>query len=724
VCKLHRGPFVSSAALAGLAGTKRVLRVQGGGAVRYRIGSDIGGTFTDLVVCNEETGEVAFGKVLTTPEAPARAVLTGIAELLGRLKVSPPAVRQVLHATTLVGNTVIAGSDERVVLLTTKGFRDVLTLGNEYRYDIYDPNLSFPTPLVRRRDTYEVDERILEDGQVLRPLSAAEVERIINSLKEIDALAAVAICLMHSYANATHERQLADGIRLWLPQVAVAISSDVLPQAGEFERSCATVINARTQPLTSRYLDELRSGLREQGLDADLLIMSSTGGLLGAGVAERYPVRLLESGPTAGALGAAFYGRKSGHPNLLSFDMGGTTAKACLIRDGAPLVVNEFEVARKHTFRRGSGYPVRLPAVDMLEIGAGGGSIASVDVRGLIAVGPESAGSLPGPVCYGRGGSRPTVTDANLLLGYLGPKSFLGDDQRFDERAARAALAELGKKVGMTADEVASGIHEVVSHDMANALRTHAIEKGVDFREFTLIAFGGAGPTHACRVASLLGIRRVVVPVGAGVYSAVGLLTAPLRLDLSQTSRMALKKMDEARVTTIYAELEAELLNLLSEAGAGREDIDVVRTADVRYQGQGVALEVEINVPTSAFRIREAFERAYRAQYGWALENADIEVINWRCRGQGRYPALSLDSTKAALGRLIHSHPGERRVLSHGAFFPCPVYTRRSLSAEEVIVGPALVEDPECTTFVPTGATASLDQAHNIVVELTGGSST
>ncbi|MBI3967711.1 MAG: hydantoinase/oxoprolinase family protein, partial [Chloroflexi bacterium] len=649
-------------------------------------------------------------------------------------------VEHVIHATTLVGNAVIQhvshgtapaadgltrqgglSRGARTALVTTKGFRDILTTGREFRYDIYESHLAFPKPIVPRRWRIEVDERITATGQVLTPLAPAEIDRAVQQLAA-GQYEAVAVCLLHSYANPTHEQQLVAAIENAIPDVAVSASSDILAQVGEFERLCATTINAFVQPLVREYLARLEAGLARLGFGGELYVLASNGGLLTVKTAGRYPVRLLESGPVAGALGAGLYGMATERPDLLSFDMGGTTAKACVVRGGAPSATNEFEVARVQRLSKGSGLPIRLPSTDMIEIGAGGGSLARIDQVGLISVGPDSAGAEPGPICYGRGGTQPTVTDANVVLGYLNPDYFLGGAMRLDLAATEAALDALGAKAGLTAVRAAWGIHEIVSQNMANALRTHSIEKGVDYRSFALIAFGGAGPVHAYRIATLLRAPTVIFPWGAGVFSALGMLAAPLRFDLVRTAPTRLDALDARTIGALYEELRSELLGLFDEAGVPREAIELTLTVDMRYVGQGTEIEVPLGDSWSETArpddLAVRFKETYAQLYGWALESAPIEAVSWRCSARGPAPRFGLATQGAP--RSGDAQKGTRRVYLSDelGFQECAVYDRYLLPVGAQIEGPALVEERECTIYVGSGATATVDHFRGIVMTL------
>jgi N-methylhydantoinase A len=681
-----------------------------------RLAVDVGGTFTDFVLADRQTGTLSFGKVLTTPLDPSQGFLSGTSELLESHGPGSGPLDSVVHATTLVGNAIIEHKSFRTALITTEGFADVLTLRREFRYDIYDPHLTFPPVLIPRRFRFEVKERINAKGEVLVPLTREEIARVIR-LVDPDKFDSVAICLLHSYRNSSHERSLEASLHEHYPGLPVSASCDVVAQAGEYERTCAVAINAATQPLTAKYLSNIRSGLAERGLPEEVHCMSSTGGLLTRDTAAKYPVRLLESGPVSGALGAAEYGRLLGKPDLLSFDMGGTTAKACVIRGSMPARVNEFEVARVQRLTKGSGLPVRLPAIDMLEIGAGGGSIARVDEVGLITVGPDSAGASPGPMCYGTGGDHPTVTDANLILGYLDPAYFLGGELVLDAAVASAGFEVLAKKVQDTALRTAWGVHEIVSQNMANALRTHAIEKGVDYRKFSMIAFGGAGPTHAYRIARLLKMNEVIFPVGAGVFSAVGLLSAPLRFDSVRTAPAPLTDLDMNEVEGLFAEMESDLRTLLAAAGVALVQMTFTRSVDLKYTGQANTMELELGRRSfDSDLITEQFNRFYEEQYGWAIRSSPIEAVNWRCWAAGPRPEFTPSvEVSSSSARRAQSH---RRVFisPERGFQDCKVLDRYGISPGARVAGPAIIEERECSIFVGPEASAVIDPSGTIVM--------
>ncbi|HEY5002775.1 MAG TPA: hydantoinase/oxoprolinase family protein, partial [Ktedonobacteraceae bacterium] len=490
----------------------------------YRIGVDIGGTFTDLVVFNDATSSFAVGKTLTTPQDPSQAIETLLLEILSREQIATADVQQLIHGTTLVTNAIIERKGSRTALLATHGFRDSIEIGRENRYELYDLMLEMPQPLVPRYLRFDVPQRTLADGTTLQGLDVTFVEQLARELTE-HKIEAVAIAFLNSFANGNAEREARAAVQRVAPHTRVSISSEVVPEIREFERTSTTITNVYVQDLVERYLHNLQTRLAQIGFTGSLFLMISSGGIVTVDTAIRFPIRLLESGPAAGALAAASYGAACGYEDLLSFDMGGTTAKFCVIDQGQPLTALDFEVDRRYRFKKGSGLPVKVPVIEMIEIGAGGGSIAHIDALGLLKVGPESAGAEPGPVCYGRGGTQPTVTDADLVLGYLDPNYFLGGQLKIDLPAAQQAIqTQIATPLGLSLEEAAWGIHQIVNESMANAARIHTLERGKDPHRFPVFAFGGAGPVHGFRVAQALGSPALIVPLGAGVMSAVGFL--------------------------------------------------------------------------------------------------------------------------------------------------------------------------------------------------------
>src|SRR5256714_1747303 len=593
-----------------------------------RIGVDIGGTFTDLVVFDDATGSFAVGKTLTTPRDPSQAVETLVLEALEREGVAIASVQQLIHGTTLVTNAIIERTGSRTALLATLGFRDSIEIMRENRYELYDLLLEMPQPLIPRYLRFGVPQRTLADGTTLQELDTAFVEQLTRELVA-NGIEAVAIAFLNSFANPSAEREARAIIQRVASGMRVSISSEVVPEIREFERTSTTIANVYVQDRVEKYLRELQARLERIGLTGSLFLILSSGGIVPVDTAMRFPVRLLESGPAGGALAAANYGAACGYNDLLSFDMGGTTAKFCIIDRGQPLIAHEFEVDRRYRLKKGSGLPIKLPVIEMIEIGAGGGSIARIDPLGLLKVGPDSAGAEPGPVCYGRGGSEPTGTDADLGLGYLDPNYFLGGQLAIDLTSPRQALKQrIARPLGISIEEAAWGIHQVVNESMANAARIHTLERGKDPHRFPLFAFGGAGPVHGFRIAKALGSPALIVPFGAGVMSAVGFLTAPLAFDFVRSWPGGIDAMDWQQANALLDEFQAEGQALLEQSSVSPAQIWHQRAADIRYVGQGH----EIQVPLPGGRldsesipgIVRSFEETYRRLYERLSESVPL----------------------------------------------------------------------------------------------------
>ena len=689
---------------------------------RVAIGVDIGGTFTDVVLIEDATGRAYSAKVLTTPDHPATAVLEGVNATLAQAGAAHADARTIVHGTTLATNAIIQRRGARTALLTTAGFRDALETARELRYDLYDLFIEFPEPLVPRRHRIGVEERTRYDGEILVAVDRRDVARAVDALAR-DGIEAIAVCFLHSYADPRNEQTAAEVIRAKRPDVSVSLSSDVLPEIGEYGRVSTTVANAYVQPLVARYLGELIDALRAQGSRAAFFVMSSSGGSLSLDVARALPVRLVESGPAAGVSVATYYAERMGRPDVLAFDMGGTTAKISLITAGRPTRATELEVARVKRFQKGSGLLLRAPAVDLIEIGAGGGSIARVDALGLLAVGPDSAGADPGPACYARGGTAPTVTDADLVLGYLDPGYFLGGAMRLDrERAVTAITTGVATPLGVDVVRAARSVHEVVNDNMANAAAVYAAEQGIDLRGYTLLAFGGAAPAHAVDVAQRLGIADVRVPFAAGVLSAVGCLASPVSFDFSFGYMRELRQVDWKAVAGRLETLEAEGRQLLAQAGIESE-VTVTRSADMRYFGQ--RYEVNVALPAGELGtdlvvgIQDAFYDAYRQHYGREIREVPVETVNWRVTVSGPRPALELawSSQEGQSGPRAH-----RPVFFVGRdeAIECAVFDRYALAPGATLDGPAIVEDRESTTVVPPGARLTVDDLRTLVIGLEG----
>ena len=718
---------------------------------RFLLAVDIGGTFTDLLILDRDRQRFHVGKVLTTVPDPAAGVLRGTVALLAEGGVAPGAIARVIHGTTLVTNALIERRGARTALLTTAGFRDALEIGTEGRYDIYDLGLIKPAPLAERRLRFEVPERMSAAGVPLRSLDETAVGTLCETL-QAEGIEAVAVCYLHAYANPAHEIATGEVLRERLPHLPVTLSHRVAPALREYQRTSTAVANAYVQPLAAGYLRRLQEGLRTAGVGAPVHIMLSNGGTATVETAADFPVRLVESGPAGGALAGAYWGQRTGHGDVLAFDMGGTTAKAVFTEHGELAVTVESEVARVHRFKRGSGLPLLVSTLRMIEIGAGGGSIARVGELGLPAVGPQSAGSEPGPACYGCGGRQPTVTDADLLLGYLDPLAFAGGTMTLDAAAARRAFRELAAHLELDLARVAWGIHDLVNENMAAAARVHAAERGLDTRRYALVATGGAGPLHACGVARRLGLRTVVIPPLAGVGSAFGLLLAPISFDTTRSYLARLDRIEYPILEAILGELEREGRGRVRAAGVAEEEITVQRSADMRYVGQGYEIRVPVppGTPNRALvaTLRRRFEEAYAQFYGQVSEGVPLQVVNWRVAVAGpaldlrelsehlthrpglqraaaapvptrtptegteqpaqQHPARAPASVQAEIGPSpapAWSAPSARyRQAWFDAttgFVQTPVYQRHLLARDFSVAGPVIIEEAESTTVVP-----------------------
>jgi N-methylhydantoinase A len=670
-----------------------------------RLAVDIGGTFTDLAL--EHDGHRITVKVLTTPDTPERGVLEGVARILGAAGLAAGDIGILIHGTTLATNAIIERKGARTALLTTEGFRDVLALGNESRYDQYDLNIVLPEPLVPRALRLPVPERLDNEGGVLRALDEDAVRALVPLLRR-EGVESVAVGFLHAFVNPAHERRVRDILAQELPGLAVSLSCEVSPEMREWERFSTTAANAYVQPLMARYLRGLESGLREAGVGAPIFLMLSGGGLSTIETACRFPIRLVESGPAGGAIFSADVARQCGLANVLSFDMGGTTAKICLIDDFRPQTARTFEVARVGRFRRGSGLPLRIPVIEMVEIGAGGGSLAHVDAMGRIAVGPESAGADPGPACYGRGGAAPAVTDANLVLGRYDPARFAGGTMRLDPAAAAVALRTgIGEALALTADMAALGVIEMVDENMANAARVHAIESAKTTEGRTLIAFGGGGPVHACRVAEKLGIDRVLVPAGAGVGSAIGFLRAPVGYEVVRSLYQRFSSFDVAAVNGLLDDMLAEAEAVVAQGSFGAPTAQR-RIAYMRYVGQGH----EIPVPLPARRleqadvavIRAAYDAEYSRFYDRPVPGSDVEIMSYAvlvATVPDAWPDAPPPRPRAAAARTQAV-----RDTATGEVADWTVLDRAALAVGQTIQGPAIVAEDETSTLVGPGWTA------------------
>ena len=676
-----------------------------------RLGVDIGGTFTDVAL---EVGDRRYtAKGLTTARAPEAGVLAIVRAIIGEAGVKPGDVQLIIHGTTLATNALIERKGAKTALLTTEGFRDVLEIRHENRFEQCDVNIDLPPPLVPRRLRLPVRERIDAQGNVLVPLEEASVTRALD-LIAAQNIEALAIGFLHSFTNPEHEQRVGEAVARRLPNVTVSLSSDVSPEMREYERFSTACANAYLQPLIGSYLSKLARELEQSGFHCPMLLMTSGGGITTVETAIRFPVRLVESGPAGGAIFAACIARQHGLDHVVSFDMGGTTAKICFIDQGRPQTARAFEVARVYRFTKGSGLPLRIPVIEMVEIGAGGGSIAAIDSLGRIAVGPQSAGSEPGPVCYGRGGSEPTVTDADLVLGRIDPATFSGGKMRLDAGAAQRAVAErIGAKLDLADEHAALGISEMVDESMANAARVHAIESGKDLRSRTLVAFGGAAPLHAARVAEKLGISRVLIPANAGVGSAVGLLRAPVAYEVVRGRLMRLSGFEPENANRLLADMRTEA-EAIVRRGAGAAPLAERRAAFMRYRGQGHEIAVELPVrafnSTDRAAIIALFEDAYRRLYSRPIPGVDIEILSWvvtiSAPAQGELateaPVRASEAKARARRRLFDPQAGE--------FQNVPIYWRGDLAPGAKIAGPAVIAEDDTSTVVSPLFEAQIDK--------------
>lgn len=685
-----------------------------------RLAVDIGGTFTDTVLMSGPERILGSTKTLTTHENPADGALEGVRRVIEHSGVVLSQLSGFVHGTTLATNALIERRGASVATITTEGFRDILEIAYERRYAQYDINLEKPDLLVPRDRALTIRERMSADGEILIPLNEAQVGRLVQEIDDLH-VDAVAICLLHSYANPAHEEQLRDLLRRERPGLKVSVSSEVSPEAREFDRLCTTVANAYIQPLMESYLGNFVSAFQQEGLVCPILMMTAGGGMCTVETAAKFPIRLVESGPAGGAILAARIAEQSGLDEVLSFDMGGTTAKLCLIDDARPQTARQFEIARAARFIKGSGMPVRIPVIEMIEIGAGGGSIADVDRLGRLTVGPKSAGSEPGPAAFGRGGTEPTVTDSDIALGYIVPDTFAEGHIGIDPSAARVALRNsIGARLRLDDAASADGVSRIVDESMASAGRMHAVESGKDLGARTMIAFGGNGPLHATRVARSAGVDRVVVPPSPGVGSAVGFLFAPISFEIVRSRYSLLNSLDLNAINTLFDAMIAEAADVVAQ-GAGDASTEIFRTAFMRYNGQGH--EIEISLPNRNVvgddieALKQAFEAEYRVQFSRPVPGMEIEILNWAVRVTTRHSGV--EETPAFF---------ETRLITASEYRPivCDLdskakdvgfFRREKLSPGDQIQGPALIAEPQTTTLVSADFSARVDALGNLVLE-------
>ena len=739
----------------------------------YRLGIDIGGTFTDGALVDEDSGELSIVKVLTTPANPAEGFMEAVEQAQQKTGFPPEALKMVVHATTIATNALIEGNKTRIGMLATEGFRDVLEIGYQTRPRLYDIFQKKPVPLVPRRWSIGIPERLDHHGQVLKPLDEAAVERAVAFLKA-EGVEALVVCFLHSYINPAHEQRAAEIARAAFPEAFLSVSSEVCPEFREFPRASTAAVNAAVMPVVSRYVDDIQSRLAARKIEAPFYIMQSNGGVMNAEAARDKPVFMVESGPSAGVIAAAALAREMGFDNVISFDMGGTTAKVGLVRGGQPTLSTEYEVGSlSHSpigEGKGSGYPVRTPVIDLVEVGAGGGSLAWIDPGGSLRTGPQSAGAEPGPACYGRGGTRPTLTDANLLLGRLNADYFLGGQLKLDTAAARAALErEIAAPLGLEIERAAQGVVDIANAGMIAAMRLISVQRGYDPRDFSLVAFGGAGPLHAGALAAELEIPTVIVPPSPGVASAVGLLMTDIRHEFVATRRhllaaggaggedsghsaenstgssaensaensaetipgniLARNEAIAADLNAVFSGFEERAEALLAGDRESWGETSLVRSCDLRYKGQSHELQVVLSpgeVGAAALaRLRGQFEEAHKRAYGYVAPGDAIEMVNLRLTAVGKLPPLPRKRARKAERATSGGGGGpdaalkEQRPLwlkEEGRAVDCPVYDRYALRAGDALDGPAVVEEMDASTVVPGGFSARLDDYGNLVM--------
>ena len=674
----------------------------------WRLGVDIGGTFTDLVL-ESSNGVQASTKVLTTYDTPEDAIITGLQTVCKQVTIQPDKISQIIHGTTLATNALIERRGAKTALITTQGFRDVIEMRTESRFEQYDLNLTLPAPLLTREHRYVVNERMDANGKILIPLQKAEIDALAERLVQF-GYDSIAVGLLHSYANDSHEKMIGRALADRLPDVMISLSSEVSPQMREYERFNTTIANAYIKPLMKSYLSRLKGRLAKEGAYCPVFLMHSGGGIISLENAAEFPVRLVESGPAGGAVFAAHIAASHGLDRALSFDMGGTTAKICLVKDHTPKTARTFEVARTYRFKKGSGMPISIPVIDMVEIGAGGGSLAHVDSLGQIRVGPESAGSQPGPACYGRGGTAPAVTDSDLILGKLDPTGFAGGSiPLYTERATQALDIHIGSKLDMEAVEAAWGVAEMVDENMANAARVHAVENGEDLSEYTMIAFGGAAPLHAARLCEKLGIRRCLIPQGAGVGSAIGFLRAPFSFEANNSVFMQLSSFDPVRVKQLFADMEKEASAFVRSCDQDA-NIKTEYKVYMRYAGQGWEIPVPLTVQhitkpnTSDYKA--CFEREYEQLFARTVAGMEIEITVWSVNAYTEPPEVRPVQQQGHQRTLETTNTRPLFDPALSTFVNATVAQRDAVKDTTQIIGPAMLTEDETTIIVPSSRDA------------------
>lgn len=692
----------------------------------YRIGIDIGGTFTDAVVMDEQSGDFHPVKVSSTPDDPSHAFMEAYTRGLTNRGLTSDQIRFVVHGTTVATNTIIQQKGARIGLIASEGFSDLFEIAWQIRPNLYDLNYDKPPPLVPRHLCIGVPERIDARGAVLVPLNEPAVDRAARQLAK-DGVEAILVCFLHAYRDPAHERRAAEIVKDACPDLPVCVSSDICPEYREYTRASTTAVNAALLPAVGAYVERLEDRLGKVNPGSGLFLMTSGGGIIASGTARQQPVQLIESGPAAGVIAATYIGQLAGFENLIALDIGGTTAKAALIENGRPRLAAEFEVGdaavATTTRDKGQGYPVKTPVIDLVEIGSGGGSIGHVDPGGALAVGPQSAGAAPGPACYGKGGSEPTLTDANLVLGRLNPDYFLGGELRLDVSLAKQAIERrIATPLNLPVEDAAAGLIEIANANMTGILQLVSVQKGVDPRAFVLVAFGGAGPVHAVALAKSLHIGTVLVPPSPGVTTALGLLVTDLRHDYVRTYISATDELNVSGLSDIYSEFEAHATRLLLSEGVSRSNIRFIREADMRYTGQSYELRVPVGRLSDDLtrELNDAFFTAHRRQYGFATRDEPTEFVNVRLSAVGAVPRPSRRQVSAGGPSAQAAMMAVRDVSMPGHDGPAStaIYDRYRLEANNRFPGPAIVEEIDSTTLVPPGCTVNVDDYGNLVIDV------
>ncbi len=694
--------------------------------MRYRLGIDVGGTFTDGVMIDENTGDVFYTKVLSTPKDPSEGFLNNLDTIVEESEVSAEEIWLMVHGTTIATNSIIEGKTAKSALIITKGFKDILEIAFQIRPKLYDLFTDKPSPLIPRNLCYEITERIGPDGEVIETLREDEIDTIIGKIRD-NHIESVAVCFLHSYINDAHEQKIYKILKRKLPDLLVTLSSRISPEFREYPRASTSVINAVIRPIVSKYVDKIEDGLKKRRINCGCYLMQSNGGVISSGDSKIEPARIIESGPAAGVIIASFISKLAGYKNAICLDIGGTTAKMGIILDGQPRISRELEVGSaafsRSTATRASGYPLRTPSIDLVEIGAGGGSLAWIDSGGVLRVGPQSAGANPGPACYPEGGNKPTITDANLVLGRLNPNFFLGGKMKLRySNAVDAIKKHCSEKLNINVVNTALGIINLAVSNMVNAIRFISVEKGYDPREFCLVATGGAGPLHANLIADELKIPRVIIPLNPGVASGLGLLISDIKHEVSKTV-LTMKDLSDNETGNIIKALVGEANEKIIRQGVRKENVSIIYSADMRYKGQSYELNVPIdsslikNIRINS--IKELFHKEHERSYGFFNQGHEIEIVNLRVTAIGKLadyiPKIVKEGSKKPNASAM-KNSREVYFNSHGKNSGCKIYDRTGLLQNNIIDGPAVVEEVDSSTVILPGYLALVDKYGNLII--------